>query len=70
MAKDKMKKEVAPKTKRMKGDKAGNTKKAEKTKKLTHEGVSASVATYVNFQLLSQFNRGLCVASSSWPNRK
>ena len=69
MAKEKMKKEVAPKTKRMKGDKAGKTKKAENTKKLTHEGVSASVAMYVNFQL-SQFNRGLCVASSILPNRK
>ena len=43
--------------------------KACKTKKATHEGVSASVASYVNFQV-SQLDRGLCVASSSWPNKK
>ena len=43
--------------------------KAGKTKKATHEGVSVSVASYVNFQV-SQLNRGMIVASSSWPNRK
>ena len=43
--------------------------KACKTKKATHEGVSASVPSYVIFQV-SQLDRGLCVASSSWPNRK
>ena len=41
--------------------KAGKTKKAE--------GVSASVASYVNFQV-SQLDRGMIVASSGWPNRK
>ena len=44
--------------------------KAGKTKKETHEGaVSASVAKYVNYQM-SQLNRGMIVASSSWPNRR
>jgi len=60
MAKDKMKKDVAPKTKKMMCEKAGKTKK--KT-----EGVSASLATYVNYQL-AHFNRGLCV-SSGWTRR-
>ena len=61
----------------MKGKKASprndaKTKKDKvgKTKKETHEGaVSASVASYVNYQL-SQLDRGMIVASSSWPNRK
>ena len=49
-------KEVAAKK-----NKSGNTKK--------HEGAVSAVATYVNYQM-SQLDRGLCVASSSWPNRK
>ena len=44
---------------------AAKKNKSGKTNK--HEGaVSASVATYVNHQV-SQLNRGMIVASSSWP---
>ena len=47
---------------------AAKKNKSGKTNK--HEGaVSASVASYVNYQL-SQLDRGMIVASSSWPNRK
>ncbi len=42
--------------------------KVGKTKKES-EGVSASVAKYVGYQL-SMLDRGLCVASSSWPSMK
>ena len=49
-------------------DKKVKTKKVGKTKKES-EGVSASVASYVNFQV-SQLDRGMIVASSSWLNRK
>ena len=47
---------------------AAKKNKSGKTNK--HEGaVSASVASYVNYQM-SQLNRGMIVASSSWLNRK